>query len=554
MDQKLNRRTLAKTAGALAGGTAVARFAPALAQDATPESGFPVVELPEGYQIEKVVEGLTFATSLTWDDQGQMYVAEAGGAFLDLGAPSRILRIENGEATEVVNLTEAIGTIASVIGLSWHDGAFYFTHRDPDDRTGAASRVTPDGEVTHLFSGIVDSQDEHQVNDIRMGPDGRMYVCSGLAGNAAVMGIDNAPFVMLSPDAHATSCRDIVLTGRNYMTPDFRSDDPSDLVATGAYVPFGTETKPGQTIEGTTKCGGAILVFDPESDNPEDTLEVYAWGFRNVIGLVWDKDETMYAAVNGYDIRGSRPVQDEHDATYRVEEGAWYGCPDFSAALEPLTDAKFGVPGSLQPPVMIGGQPVSTDAPGFVIDHEASGLEVADTSLIAGLHDWNSSPCMLDVAPESWGEFAGHLFITEWGDLAPPTNPLLDKPAGSRVVHVNPESGEVMPFAQNAMPGPASAQMAMGMGLERPFDVKFGPDGAMYIVDYGVVRFNPASEGSPYEFPPETGVIWKVTPTDAASGTPATGESEALEEILTPEPTDDALDEILTPEATEEGD
>jgi hypothetical protein len=73
----------------------------------------------------------------------------------------------------------------------------------------------------------------------------------------------------------------------------------------------------------------------------------------------------------------------------------------------------------------------------------------------------------------------------------------------------------------------------------------------MYIVDYGVARINPASEGTPYEFPPETGVIWKVTPTDAASGTPVTGESEALEEILTPEATDGALEEILTPEATD---
>lgn len=351
-----------------------------------------------------------------------------------------------------------------------------------------------------------------------MGPDGRMYLCSGPAANAAVMGIDNDPFFMQSPDVHTTPCQDIVLTGRNYMTPDFRRDDPSDSVATGAYVPFGTETKPGQTIEGTTKCGGAILVFDPESDNLEDTLEVYAWGFRNVIGLVWDKDETMYAAFNGYDIRGSRPVQDEHDATCRVEEGAWYGWPDFSAAFEPMTDSKFGVPGSLQPPVVIDGKPESTAAPGFLIDHEASRLEVADTSLIAGLHDWNSSPSMLDVAPDSWAEFAGHLLIAEWGDLSPPTNPLRDKHTGFRVVRVDPESGGVTLFVQNAKPGPASEQMAMDEGMERPFNVRFGPDGTMFVLDYGVARINPASEGTPYEFPPETGVIWRVTRTDDAAG------------------------------------
>ncbi len=150
---------------------------------------------------------------------------------------------------------------------------------------------------------------------------------------------------------------------------------------------------------------------------------------------------------------------------------------------------------------------------------------------------------MLDVAPQSWKEFAGQLFVAEWGDLAPPPNPLRDEHTGFRVVRLNPESGEVVPFAQNTKPGAASQQMAMGQGLERPFDVKFGPDGAMYVVDYGVARINPASEGPPYEFPPETGVIWKITPTGGSTATPVTGtaaeESEALEEILTPEPTEE---------------
>lgn len=60
----------------------------------------------------------------------------------------------------------------------------------------------------------------------------------------------------------------------------------------------------------------------------------------------------------------------------------------------------------------------------------------------------------------------------------------------------------------------------MGEGMERPFNVRFGPDGAIYVVDYGVAQINPASEGTPYEFPPETGVIWRVTRTDDAAGPP----------------------------------
>ncbi len=83
------------------------------------------------------------------------------------------------------------------------------------------------------------------------------------------------------------------------------------------------------------------------------------------------------------------------------------------------------------------------------------------------------------------------------------------------------------------------------MGIERPFDVKFGPDGAMYIVDYGVARINLAriAEGHlPYEFVPDTGVVWKVTQTD--------GGAEGGTGAETPVATEGVIKEILTPEAT----
>ncbi len=502
-----------------------------LAQEATTQR-FPTLRLPEGYRIEQVVDGLTYPTSVVWDDQGRMYVVEAGGQFLEEPPPARILRVEDGKASPVVNLT-AKGVADSVVGATWHDGTFYITHRDAQDRTGAVSRVTPDGELTQLFSGIIDAQSEHNLDEIRLGPDGRMYVAAGGATNSAVVGLDNAPFVERSPDLHTTACRDIVLTGQNFETPDFRTEDPADTTLTGAFVPFGTETQPGQEIEGTAKCGSSILAFDPA--DPEGTLEMYAWGFRHVIGFAWSPDGEMYASVNSYDVRGSRPVEDEAEATYRVREGAWYGWPDYSAALEPLTDAKFDVPDSLQAPVYVGDELQDTEL-GFLIDHDASGLEPPDPSLVLGLHEYQSSPTKLDVAPDSWGDLAGHVFVAEWGDLAPETNPLQDKLPGYRVVHVDPASGRVEPFVFNAQPGPASEQDAAGEGIERPFDVKFGPDGAMYVVDYGVARVNRAraAEGQvPYEFPPETGALWKVTPTADERGTPTTGKDEIGAGVVT---------------------
>ena len=221
----------------------------------------------------------------------------------------------------------------------------------------------------------------------------------------------------------------------------------------------------------------------------------------------------MYAAVNGFDVRGSRPVKDMYEATYKIVKGTWYGWPDYSAALEPLTDPKFEPKDETQAQVYINGVPQGKNL-GFVIDHQASGLTAPDKSLIAGLHPFHSSPSQPDIAPESWGEFAGHLFVPEWGDLTPPTDPDITR-TGYRIVEIDPNnSSQVKSFITNVLPVPASEQGLAGKGLERPFDVKFGPDGAMYIVDYGQVKINLSRKDEnrePYEYVPQTGTIWKVT-------------------------------------------
>jgi glucose/arabinose dehydrogenase len=162
----------------------------------------PQIKLPPGFKIQKVMGGLTYPSSLTFDGRGRMYVAEAGGAFLEKPPPSRILEVTNGRKRVVADLA-ATGVKDSVVGLTFHDGSFFITHR-AQDRTGAVSRVSLDGSRTQILSGILDSQAEHQVNDVKVGPDGRMYLASGPATNSGVMGIDNAPNVERSPLVHTT--------------------------------------------------------------------------------------------------------------------------------------------------------------------------------------------------------------------------------------------------------------------------------------------------------------------------------------------------------------
>lgn len=117
----------------------------------------------------------------------------------------------------------------------------------------------------------------------------------------------------------------------------------------------------------------------------------------------------MYAAENDYDVRGSRPVNDNMNATLKITEGVWYDVPDYFASREPLTDAKFEVPDSLQAGVFVNGELTGIDL-GFLIDHEASGLTPPDPSLVLGHHEVNSSP-LLDVAPASWGDMAVRLLL-----------------------------------------------------------------------------------------------------------------------------------------------
>jgi glucose/arabinose dehydrogenase len=172
------------------------------------------MELPSGFKVEKLASGLHLPTSVTWDDQGNIYVAEAGGGlFLKQLAPMRIVQImEDGSKVVVADLSNQ-GIQPAIAGLLWHQGYSYFTHR-AQDLTGAVSRIAPGGQVELVFRGIVDNQAEHQINDIQVGPDGMMYVAVGPAGNSGVVGPDIGIYVKESPNVHPRPCQDIVLTGR----------------------------------------------------------------------------------------------------------------------------------------------------------------------------------------------------------------------------------------------------------------------------------------------------------------------------------------------------
>ena len=103
------------------------------------------------------------------------------------------------------------------------------------------------------------------------------------------------------------------------------------------------------------------------------------------------------------------------------------------------------------------------------------------------------------------------------GDRAPfaTTGYKLHERVGFKVVRVDPATREVVDMIRNARGGPASA-LKSGQGLiERPVAIKFGRDGTMYVVDFGVSTHKSARE----KVKASSGRVLRLEPLE---GTPST--------------------------------
>ncbi len=81
------------------------------------------VSLPPGFILEPVTTGLTYPTSVTFDDDGNIYVGEAGFSYGPAKADGmgRILKVNpDGSRTEV-----ARGFRGPMTSITWHKGFFY---------------------------------------------------------------------------------------------------------------------------------------------------------------------------------------------------------------------------------------------------------------------------------------------------------------------------------------------------------------------------------------------------------------------------------------------
>jgi hypothetical protein len=284
---------------------------------------------------------------------------------------------------------------------------------------------------------------------------------------------------------------------------------------TGAFMPLWTETNPGQIVPGRAICNGAFYRSKPDGSD----LRRVAWGFRSSFGYRFSSDGRLFCTHNNANPTQPRPVWFDQDAVYEVVESQWYGWPDFFSG-RPITDARFRVDGAsseflltpethqkLLKGALLPHQPVvrltpHSAAQGFVFGRPEFGLR-ADEIVVAE---------MGTIIPDFEGN---HLFQTpdvrEEAELMRERRPPLVPPdvdfnwPGFRVQVVNLKTGAVRPLLANMKAGPATS--SRGGGLERPVQAEWGPDGALYVLDYGVITI----AGDRLNSHGRTGVIWRVT-------------------------------------------
>jgi hypothetical protein len=422
------------------------------------------------------------------------------------------------------------------------------THGGGQNNSSRVVIVDPmTGAVTPFITGLPTG--DHPTEQLEF-KAGWIYWSQGSTTNSGVAGLDNNGGAN-EPDI---PCQDITLSQNVFIS---KLGPPQ--VATSGYSLFGVQ-QPGAKIPAffnasTGKvrqgvCDGAIL---RAKLNDPNTIEAFSWGYRNGYAIRFAPDDHPLAGgllvgEDGADERGARPTNfapDPLQLARQNDDGTpdYHGWPDRLGFL-PSSQAVFNPVGGPSDDLCQAPNSFPTCVP-TVLHFDVPVRDVLAfppqqiTSPLA-IEAADSSFTGIDFVPKSFVvgpvEDGAVLYSLE-GDFGfSPANASAAPPGTQQVVPV-PEVGhevklinfnqsgdkplalKIQRFAHNSTDEQAFPDGLSG--FNRPTNVKFGPDGCAYVVDYGAVRdggqSDPASgvitpgDGPLVQFP-GTGVIWKICP------------------------------------------
>jgi glucose/arabinose dehydrogenase len=159
-------------------------FGPGQVAAATPAGNSAFPDLPVGFAKVQLATGLKNPTAIAFGSNGDIYIAQQRGAI-------RLFRGGAVLATPVVTLTTDTLTETGVLGVALDpnfasNGYMYVAYTTPDEHsqlsrftvTGGGTTASLASEVVYLRGNQLQAA-HHAVNDVHIGPDGKLWLSVG---------------------------------------------------------------------------------------------------------------------------------------------------------------------------------------------------------------------------------------------------------------------------------------------------------------------------------------------------------------------------------------
>jgi hypothetical protein len=293
------------------------------------------VELGEQKKLWNLkIRGLRGARDFTFDEKGNCFISYKDKVqYLDISGKSYIL-FQNDKL--------------DICSLVYKDNILYYV-------SGTYLYCYDIGKNIHkeLLNNLPSLGDYKEI--MLLVKDDILYISVGSATNSGIVGEDNL-WIKNNPFFHDITPKMLTIKAKTAAKQN-----------TGAFVPNNTKNISGQIIPPHYPGNASVIAYNLK--NHSNWL--YAWGIRNIKGIDYNSEGTLYISVGGMEERGSRPVKGDTDYIYELKEDTWYGWPDYSGG-DPINSPKFkGVKGE-RIPFLLDKHP-STNPPAPVYQHKNLG-------------------------------------------------------------------------------------------------------------------------------------------------------------------------------------